>query len=135
MIKKLILITGILFSTSLWADIYSSNLLEQTLFENANTDEIFHFMKDGGFGAKLNATIDGEQKSIDIEGAYTERFFPGNNSRLYVTVYWDAYSCDWEIQEKGKYYWFRLNKRNVSNICSDLLVNQILPVDRKLKIK
>lgn len=138
MIKKLILLTGVFLSTSLWANKYSTNLLTQTLFENANTGEIFHFMKDGDFGATLNATIDGETSPIRIIGAYEAEFVPKSQylpNKLYVKVFWDSYSCRWDIQEKGNYYWFELLDRNVSNICSDLLVNQLLPVDGKLKIK
>jgi hypothetical protein len=138
--KKLILITGILLSTSLWANKYSTNLLTQTAFENANTDEIFHFKKDGAFEAKLNATIDGEKTPISIQGAYEAEFVPKSQylpNKLYVMVFWDSYTCKWDIQEKGNFYWFeRIDMySNVSNICSDLLVNQILPVDGKLKIK
>ena len=138
--KHLLLSLALILSANAWADRWSTSLLNNTAFENKNTDEIFFFAEDGAFEAKLNATIDGEKTPISIQGAYEAEFVPKSQylpNKLYVMVFWDSYTCKWDIQEKGNFYWFeRIDLySNVSNICSDLLVTQTLPVDGKLKIK
>ena len=137
MIKKLITIIALTFSIGAW----SSNLLEGTAFINKNTNESFKFLEGGNFSASLLAKFDSGDKHLAIEGYYDERFYEKSkdtfSNRLYVTIYFDSFTCNFQIEEKGDYYWFDVNEREktVSNMCTDLLVKQIVPIDKEKHLK
>ena len=138
-VKKLITIIALTFSIGAW----SSNLLEGTAFINANTNESFKFLEGGNFSASLKAKFDSGDKHLAIEGYYSEWFSEKSKSegkpinRLYVTIYFDSFTCNFQIEEKGDYYWFDVDERakTVSNMCTDLLVKQIVPIDKEKHLK
>ena len=137
MMKKLITIIALTFSIGAW----SSNLLEGTAFINKNTTESFKFLEGGNFSATLKAKFDSGDKNMPIEGYYEESFYKKSkdtfSNRLYVTIYFDSFTCNFQIEEKGDYYWFDVNEREktVSNMCTDLLVKQIVPIDKEKHLK
>ena len=58
-------------------------------------------------------------------------------NKLYVTIYFDSFRCNFQIEEKGDYYWFDVDEKykTVSNMCTDLLVKQIVPIDKEKHLK
>ena len=128
--KKLITIIALTFSIGAW----SSNLLEGTAFTNENTKESFKFLEGGNFSAYLKAKFDDGDKNVGINGYYQESYY---QKTLYVTIYFNAFKCPFEIQKKGDYYWFEVKEelKTVSNMCTDLLVKQIVPIDKEKHLK
>ncbi len=123
---------ALLMSMGAW----SSNLLEGTAFINESTKESFKFLEDNNFIARL----EGFGRNETITGYYEERLITGKATGLdydsiYLKIYFDSSTCIWYIERKGNFLWFDFFEKTGTPLCSDLLVKQIVPIDREKHFK